>query len=184
MPKTATPAPLTDGRYWRWSLAAVHPDQDAGDHEVFLFLTAVREYVEGTLEGTLQCSCKAPPGSRTGYAANAEEAPERIPYDSELGEQAMFADLTCRALRVGRDVGEPYARVLGLLVDCAAHNHGRAVPRQSRGASYRQLARIAHTAGFSKEERRRWYEIAESIPLSDHHTNHVINRQGDRKRAA
>ena len=63
------------------------------------------------------------------------------------------------ALEVGREVGEPYGPVLGLLIDGSTHDHGRAVPRQSRSASYKQLAKIAHLAGMSRAERITWYTV-------------------------
>ncbi len=92
--------------------------------------------------------------------------------------------LTVRALEISHEVGEPYAAVLGLLVDLPAHCHGRAAPRQSRGARYKQLARIAHTLGWSSEQRSRWYRVAESVPLSDAHASHIIARIGEGRRRA
>lgn len=121
---------------------------------------------------------------RPGELPEAREEPERVPFDPIFGRADEFVSLTCRALEISREVGDPYGPVLALLVDCPAHDHGRQVPRQSRGASYRQLAAIAHRLGWSKEQRVQWYEVAANIPLSDAHAHHIIGRLGDIKRRA
>ena len=69
------------------------------------------------------------------------------------------------------------------LADCPADGHGRAAERQERGATYRQLSRIAHDAGMTQGERRRWYDLARSIPLSEKHASHLIGRIGGRRAA-
>ena len=46
--------------------------------------------------------------------------------------------------------------------------------RHHRGASYKQLALIAHRVGLTKEERTEWYRIAEDVPLSDAHAAYLI----------
>src|SRR3954453_22982387 len=45
-PRTLT-RPLDDASYWRRLLATVHPDRDGGDAELFVFLTGLKEHVEG-----------------------------------------------------------------------------------------------------------------------------------------
>jgi hypothetical protein len=48
--------------------------------------------------------------------------------------------------------------------------------QQQRGASYKQLAYIAHLVDMTKPERQLWYGVAESIPLSDRHAAHIISK--------
>lgn len=74
--------------------------------------------------------------------------------------------------------GEPHRRILALLTNCPTHDNGRQELKQRRGASYRQLAFIAHLAGLTGEERQTWYEIARSVPLSEKHAGHLIDRLG------
>lgn len=160
-------------------MASVHPDRAGGDHELFVFLSALREHVE-------ECLGAAKPGGAFAPAnAGPREEPERIPYDPSFGNADAFVGLTCRALEIAGRVGEPYNSALSLLGDCPAHEgpYGRAVPRQSRGASYRQLAAIAHTLGWSKAQRVRWYRVAEEIPLSDAHAHHILARLPQRSAA-
>jgi hypothetical protein len=91
--------------------------------------------------------------------------------------------LTLRAVSVGQHAEEPYRSLLVLLIDCPADERGRGAARQERGATYRQLGRIAHDAGMTPGQRHRWYDLARSIPLSEKHASHLIGRIG-RRRAA
>jgi hypothetical protein len=61
-------------------------------------------------------------------------------------------------------------------VDCIAEDHGRPALQQMRGASYKQLAYAGYLAGLGPDERGKWYEVAESIPLSEWHISHIITR--------
>jgi len=188
MPRTLAPAPLDSASYWRKLKAALHPDRDAGGHDLFLFVTAIEEFVREQL-GDPGYEREASYGERFARAnrtraSSTTEEPERVPYDPIFGNADEFSMLTIRALSVGHEVGEPYGAVLGLLIDCAAHDHGRAVPRQSRGASYRQLAKISHLLGWPKDVRVAWYRIAESVPLSDHHCAHLLGRLVPKQDAA
>jgi hypothetical protein len=88
-----------------------------------------------------------------------------------------------RALSVGQHAEESYASMLLLLIDCRADDYGRAVAKQERGASYKQLAYAAHHVGMNKHARVRWYELARSIPLSENHISHIIGRLDERKAA-
>ncbi len=106
---------------------------------------------------------------RPGYP---EPGLERIPFD----EGASFYDLTCRALSVALEETDPYRALLRLLRDCGERNHGRAYPQQPKGATYKQLALIAHLAGLSREERATWYGVAESVPLAQRHASHIITK--------
>jgi len=64
---------------------------------------------------------------------------------------ASAPSLSC-AGRVGR-MSRTKACSYYLLVDCDAVDHGRAYEHQYTGASYRQLAKVAHLAGCSACQR-------------------------------
>src|SRR5215212_9876955 len=159
-------APALDKTMWRKLFARCHPDA-GGDHELFVFLSALREHVEGCESGSV---VQIHPSSRR------REEPKRIPFDSSLGYVDEFVTLTMRALSMGQHVEEPYRSVLALLIDCDATDHGRRGERQCRGASYKQLAAIGHKFGMTKPQRCRWYEVARSIPLSDQHAHHILSK--------
>ena len=164
---TRTPTlPPNDPRMWRRALARLHPDS-GGEHELFLWGTVVRDLV-----------CADEPRQASIYRTPENAA--RVPYDATLGFVDEFVTLTLRAVSVGRHAEEPYRSVLALLIDCPADDHGRAAARQERGATYRQLGRIAHGAGMTPGQRRRWYDLARSIPLSERHASHLIGRMRGR----
>lgn len=73
--------------------------------------------------------------------------------------------------------GSPYARVLGLLSDCP--EPAEITPAHRCGATYKQLALIAHRVGMSDAQRRDWYEFAKMIPLAGAHAGHIIARLDD-----
>ena len=167
MAHTPAPAP-DDASLWRRALARAHPDA-GGQHDLFIWLGSVRDHVLGSLPGEV---------------GKPSETTDRIPYDPDLGYIDEFVTLTARALSVGKHAEEPFREVLGKLIDCPAHTHGRAASKQERGASFKQLAYIAHLSGFSGEERLRWYELARSIPLSEAHAGHLIARLKQEREAA
>ena len=106
-------------------------------------------------------------------AARLPGASDRVPFDVHPDE---FDRATARGLRLAREVPEPFARLLRLLIGLHAEKHGRNWFAQQRGASYRQLARIAHEAGMSKAERLEWYRLCEAIPMSQRHASWLIAR--------
>lgn len=67
---------------------------------------------------------------------------------------------------------EPFWDVLDLLRDFRELGGAASY----RGASYRVLARISYEAGFGKTLRSGFYRLAESVPLSEHHANHILDR--------
>jgi hypothetical protein len=161
---------LDDRTYWRRLLATVHPDRDHGDHELFVFLTALRKHVEGCA-GELRIESKPSP-SRASEARPSYTPPDdkpRIPYPTA----AAFAEVTRTALLLAAN-NNAYGEVLSLLVDCYPLEH--LAYEQDRGASYKRLAAIAHTWGMSKAERTGWYRACESIPLSDRHAGHILSK--------
>ena len=166
MPRTPT-LPPTDAGMWRKLLALCHPDGH-GDHETFVWASALREHVAG--DGAVELLRETPRYSRH------RGGPERIPFDPDLGFVDEFVDLTHRALRIGKLAGEPHKSVLIHLIDCGTTDHGPRAERQCRGASYRQLAAIGHRFGMPKAVRRRWYDVARAIPLSEQHAHHILGR--------
>jgi hypothetical protein len=158
--------PPTDRSMWRRLIAKAHPDA-GGDHELFIWVGSVREFVCKS-STTSQASPRPRPEPRTVYEDG------RIPFS--LG--CIFEELTSLALERAGAVDRIYGRTLLLLEDCYQLNH--LVHEEQRGASYKRLAYIAHLAGMSKSERIEWYRIAESIPLADRHAGHIIKRLKER----
>jgi hypothetical protein len=164
-PRTAT-LPPTEPAMWRRLLARVHPDT-GGDHETFVWAMNLRDVV---------CS--------GGAATSPKEEPRPQPPPKKAGEsdcvefdtECDFDELTANALILAKDLPEPYAGVLKLLRGCEEAYDGPLYDQQGKGATYKQLAAIAHTAGMSKDQRIQWYGIAESVPFSRRHAGHVLSR--------
>ena len=115
MSRTALPVPLTDASYWRRLLATCHPDKDGGDPELFLFLTGLREHVEGC---SVLCSNHTGTttqdrnsyyqdraygngsGGRGDSAREEQDTAARIPFADYPVEHI---DLLRRALRIGQE---------------------------------------------------------------------------------
>lgn len=177
-PKTKAP-PLDSHTYWKRLRARAHPDQGApricscGSRRCGTTSTTDLARSLRASSRTLTVVGAAPGETR---AEDEHEQPDRIPFDEAFGNADEFVRLTMHALSVGQTSEQPYRDVLALLGNCPADDHGRRAARQCRGASYKQLALIAHLCSWSRVDRRQWYEIAESIPLSDSHASHIIGR--------
>lgn len=141
MARTATPAP-TDKTMWRKLLRVVHPDV-GGDPDLFIWTRELEERVAGGLG-------KNPTASRRRPAPPPPSTP-RIPFP----ERADFDALTKRALIMADELPTDFARLLFMLRDCKPFEGNE--DAMYRGASYKQLALVAHKAGLSKDERSRWY---------------------------
>lgn len=165
MPRTAT-APPTDARLWRLLLVRVHPDT-CGSGELFVWVQGLREVLaDGPPARRESCGrCNPAQGSPA-------EEPERIPFDADLDPIA----LSRRVLTLADELEHPYSAVLRLLSNCGPATHGRPQLQERRGATYRQLAAIAHTVGMSYPERLEWYKVAESVPISQRAAAHVLSR--------
>jgi hypothetical protein len=162
--------PPTDRSMWRQLLKLTHPD-GSGSHDLFIWTRSLYEYVAGDAPE------EAPPRARRQPPRHPTTG-ERVDYVDAYTNAGSFHELTRRAVDMASRVGEPYASLLRLLVDCQ-----EAPPRdvglfrqQSQGASYRSLAAIAHRAGLSKAERQQWYRVAEQVPLSQRHVSHLMSR--------
>ena len=167
-------APLTDRGMWRKLLARAHPDA-GGAHELYIWTSALRDHVCSSCaqdpDYVTRRDQGGPPGSPTspGFAA-------RVPYEEAFGRAGSFAELTRQAVMFAESgaVGEPHASLLRLLADCYEAHDGTLYRQQMRGATYKQLAYIAHLAGMTPAERRAWYQIAERVPLSQRHAGHLV----------
>jgi hypothetical protein len=163
VPRTLT-APPTDRRYWRRLLRLVHPD-GAGDHDLFIWTRSLFEHIAGddAEEMPRQAQRQPPKHHTTG---------ERVPY-----EVGAFDFLTRKAVAMADDLPDPFARLLHLLDDCEAAAGDVTLSRAEEvGATYKQLAYIAHLAGMSTSERMQWYRIGAEVPLSQRHAGHLVSR--------
>jgi hypothetical protein len=163
---------------WRRLLRRVHPDA-GGDGELFVW---VRELQEHVAEDAIEPPRREHIPSRRSTPADSS----RVPYEEAFGEASAFDELTRRALALAgeaRGAPEPHASLLMLLFDCYAASEivGVVYRQQLRGATYRQLAAIGHGVGMSKSERVEWYRICESIPLSQRHATHILDRLQERR---
>lgn len=165
-PPTASAAPPTDPRLWRLLLARAHPDA-GGTGELFVWAQALREVLADGPPARRESCGRCNPAS----SSPAEEH-ERIPFDADLDPIA----LSRRVLALVEELEHPYSAVLRLLANCGPATHGRPQLQERRGATYRQLAAIAHAAGMSYLERLEWYRVAESVPLSQRAAGHILSR--------
>lgn len=164
MPRMAAASP-TDGRLWRLLLARTHPDAGGSD-ELFVWAQGLRESLDQGRAETRACARCKPANSPT-----AEE-PERIPFE----DRSDPAALARRALYLADELEHPYKASLRLLSNYEPADHVHTQPQERRGATYRQLAAIAHAAGMSYSERLKWYRVAASVPLSQGHAGHIMSR--------
>jgi hypothetical protein len=160
---TRTPTlPPDDKNMWRKLVALTHPDR-GGDHELYIWTQNVREHVCNGVT-TSWPQPKPEPKPRTVYEDG------RVPFTSD----SIFGVLTATAIERAGAVSTLYGRLLFLLGDCYTTAH---LPHEEqRGTSYKRLAYIAHLVGMTKPERVGWYRVAEDIPLSDRHAEHIIKR--------
>jgi hypothetical protein len=148
----------------------VHPDT-GGDDDLFVWVRHLQEHVAGdSIDEPPRHTRRAPPRHKT--------TGERIDYTRAYDIAYTFDELTARALIAAQELEEPYRSVLFMLEGC--YEVGRVYAplyyQQHLGATYKQLAAIAHRVGMSKEQRVKWYRIAESIPLSQRHAGHIMDR--------
>jgi len=168
-PVTATHQ-ITDRRMWRLLLARVHPDA-GGMEEMFVWVQSVMESVCKALAAPSSASSEPYPPSDLGYAGSDA----RVPFDPNC-TPGHFDRLTDKALATAREVGEPYASLLEMLADLHEEYSWGAVRQQNMGATYKQLGLIGYRWGMTGPERTRWYRLAESLSLSQHHANHILQR--------
>jgi hypothetical protein len=155
-----TPAlPPNDRVMWRKMIARCHPDA-GGEHDLFIWSMATRDVI-----------CGGELGSEIPRRGPDRGGRERVPFD----RYANFEVLADRAVTMADAVAQPYSYLLSTLSNCYPAAEGALQNQQRRGATYKQLAYIAHLAGMSKAERVQWYAIAESVPLSQRHAGHILS---------
>lgn len=176
MVRTLT-APPTDKTLWKRLIARTHPDA-GGDHDLFIWTTALYEHVAGDGVEPLPREARRDPPRHHTPTTDAD----RVDFTAAFDRAGSFDGLTRAAVMYADEVGEPYAGLLRMLRDCfeAGPEDVAAYRQQHQGATYKTLAAIAHRVRMSKPERVRWYRIAESIPLSQRHAGHIISRLPDR----
>ena len=165
--RTQTRSP-TDVSMWRRLVGRAHPDA-GGDHELFIWTSRLRTVVCG---GEFETIKRKPAKGGTPRPSEASAPRERVPFDP--GEAEDHNELTRRAIALGREAGEPYASLLELLADC--YSDLEFYEQECVGATYKQLAALAHRSGMTRKQRVKWYRIAESVPLSQRHAGHVFAR--------
>ena len=151
MPRTST-MPPDDTNMWRKVLKRVHPDA-GGDHELFIWMNNIKETV-GNGDPP-----PPPPQQPPPQRSNDRESVEVDPM-------LLFREITDRALSVDE---HPYNEVLGVLQRCGGSGC------RLKGATYKQLAAIAHRWGMSKSQRYRWYRVAEDVQLSRKHASYIMD---------
>jgi hypothetical protein len=158
-PRTPT-LPPNDRAMWRRLVGRAHPDA-GGENGLFVWAVATRDAICGG-----ELDAEIPRRAR-------DQHPERVPFD----RYADFRVLTDRAVTMASAVAQPYGYLLRGLAGCypARESDGSLYMQQRRGATYKQLAYIAHLAGMSTPERVQWYAIAESVPLSQRHAGHILS---------
>jgi hypothetical protein len=152
---------------WRKLLARTHPDA-GGSHELFIWTGALREHVEECLNPSDRGHVGYTPEDR----GRADPASDRVPFDGSL----PFDEHTRAILTYGREADMAHGHVLALLIDCDDARHGRAFEQQYRGATYKQLAAIAHVVSMSYQQRQDFYKVAESLQLTQRHAGHILGR--------
>ncbi|MDP9437835.1 MAG: hypothetical protein M3P49_03680 [Actinomycetota bacterium] len=170
MARTVT-RPPDDPKMWRRLAARAHPDT-GGSNELFVWVTTLKDAVCKGIEAPRVERESRPYESPRRPTTPPADAAERVPY-CPLED---FDCLTQKILSVAEDVPEHYGYLLRLVGDCPTVEDGPLYHQQCRGATYRQLAAIAHEAGMSKPERVQWYRVCESIPLAQRHAGHILSR--------
>ncbi|MDP9488083.1 MAG: hypothetical protein M3Q49_20225 [Actinomycetota bacterium] len=169
-PRTVTQPP-DDPKMWRRLVARAHPDT-GGDHELFVWVTALKDSVCRGIEAPRVEREPRPYESPRRPTTSPADAAERVPF-SPFED---FHTLTKQVLLVAGEVPEHYGYLLRLVGDCPTVEDGPLYHQQCRGATYKQLAAIAHKAGLSRPERVQWYRVCESIPLAQRHAGRILSR--------
>jgi hypothetical protein len=105
-------------------------------------------------------------------------AGERIPWPPDYACEHAFASITELALGYRRQ-GYPDRLYIGLLTHLEGCVFDPSDKNAYRGATFKQLALIAHRAALNDEERKRWYEVGEILGLTGRHAGHIISRMDE-----
>jgi hypothetical protein len=152
-----------------------HPDA-GGDEELFVWVRNLQEHVAGDEPEDVRSRAERRQPPRHHAQRSSREA-DRVPFgpDAPPGFVEDFGRLTARACGMAAQLEEPYATLLRLLGDCKPLMNDPGMDRQqTSGATYKSLAHIGHLCDMDAAARRRWYEVAESVPLAQRHAGHLI----------
>ncbi len=176
-PHTPTQPP-NDARMWKRLVSRAHPDA-GGDHDLFIWASASRKVVCGGELGSEIPRRDAPPKPESAAGRSSDDS-DRIGFEFAFRKAESFSELTRQAVELANsgDIPKTYAMLLLLLTDCQEASRADAMlfRQQRQGATYKQLAAIAHSAGMTKAERVGWYRVAERVPLSVRHAGHILGR--------
>ena len=105
---------------------------------------------------------------------------ERLPFIAPHN----FEDLKDVALHHAEEnIDNLFGGLLILLADC--HHVCQLSGLEQVGSSYHTLRRIGRAVGMSEEQQQEWNSLAESIPLSERHGVHSLEKlQTIRREAA
>lgn len=156
---------------WRKLLSRAHPDS-GGEHELFIWTTALHQHHchDGMEDARTNEERRRPPP----HPGPSSRPGERIDFARAFDVAASFEGLTGRILAFAEEAAEPYRTLLSQVADCYPAQAGPLYRAQHRGATYKQLAYVAHLCGMGHAERMAWYEVAAGLPLSQRHAGHLI----------
>ena len=95
-----------------------------------------------------------------------------IPWPPDYAGGRAFASITQMSLGYRRQ-GYPDRLYIGLVAHLEGCEFDPSDKNAYRGATFKQLALIAHRAALNAEERKRWYEVAEILGLTGRHARHI-----------
>ena len=95
-----------------------------------------------------------------------------IPWPSDYACGRAFEAITEMSLGYRRR-GYPDRLYIGLRAHLEGCDFDPSDKNAYRGATFKQLALIAHRAALNAEERKRWYEVAEILGLTGRHARHI-----------
>jgi hypothetical protein len=156
----------------------VHPDA-GGDHEAFLFVTAVRETLEALPS---RCSCNPLAGQHNrrhaGQSAYIREAPytadatARVPFSAPVNHGALL-DL---AVREGKRRTDEIGALLTMLASYKQNTSGRHQPAEQRGSTFKQLKYLIKVSIYIGWRRCKGvYVCAEELMLSQASVAYLID---------
>jgi hypothetical protein len=169
---------------WKRVLRRCHPDT-GGDHSLFIWVNSVFVHVAGDTFEPSEATRREyePPRRDPPRHPPRTETADRVQFSHGF---ASFTELTEHAVAMAADLPQPFAPLLGMLADCVevGPEDPTLYRAQHVGATYKQMALIAHMSGMSKAQRVRWYRVGEGVPLSQAHAGHLIQRLQEEPEAA
>ena len=167
-PRTPTLS-VTEPAMWRKLLARSHPDA-GGDHDLFVWATALQEYVANGAPSLWDARPRRD-DSRRGDRGGDHRG-DRVYLDDRYDFEAA----TFEALRLAGTLPSPFGEFLLRLADIELAEDEVGIKQQNRGATFKSLAALGHQVGLDAAGRQRLYAIAQEIPLSQRHVGHLFAR--------